>query len=165
MIFFEDRILRHLERAGGLKEILKVTENIRVFGAMEWQLEPAFAPHYSGRIYKPTQKNLINNLSRIIYHNGILHLHERVFEAMACGRPVIMNRTPYDDQPFGICSQFDPDEHFVFYDADDIAEVTAALLGDEDRRRRIGDRARERCLAGHTWRHRAEKILGDFLSR
>jgi hypothetical protein len=165
MIFFEDRVLRRLERAGGLMEILKVTQNIRLFGAVEWALDPAFAPHYSGRVYKPSQKNLINNLSRIIFHNGILHQHERVFEAMACGRPVLMNRTPYDELPYGIRSHFDPDEHFVFHENDDIAEVTASLLKDDGRRERIGRQARERCLGGHTWRHRAEKILADFLSR
>jgi hypothetical protein len=165
MIFFEDRVLRRLERAGGIKEILKVTRNIRLFGAIEWRSDPVFSPYYSGIIDKPSHKNQINNLSRIIFHNGILHLHERVFEAMACGRTVIMNRTPYDELPFGIRSQFDPDEHFVFYDRDDIAEVTAALLRDDGRRERVGRQARERCLEGHTWRHRAGKILADFLSR
>jgi spore maturation protein CgeB len=165
MIFFEDRVVRYLERSGYIRDILRHTRNVRLFGAMEWQLDPEFVPHYSGRIYKPSQKNLISNLSRIVFHNGVLHLHERVFEAMASGRPVIMNRTPYDEMPYGIGAHFDLDEHFVFFGPDDVGDVTAALLADDERRRRIGAAARRRCLEGQTWNHRAEKILADFLSR
>jgi len=165
MIFFEDRVIRALDRSIFMKRIINLTNNVRIFGNGHWKNDPILCNYFGGPVYKPDQKLKIYNLSKVVFHNGVLHMHERVFEAMACGRPVLMNTTPYDNTPSGIAYHFTPDEHFIFFDAGNLEEVTHALLRDEPRRRKIGEQARERCLAGHTWRHRAEKILNDYLSR
>jgi spore maturation protein CgeB len=98
-------------------------------------------------------------------HNGKLAMHERVLELMAAQRPVIINATPQDDLVFGINHNFTPDEDFVAFHGHDADAVLPGLLGDEARRRRLGQNARRRILAAHTWHHRAHQVVDDFLSR
>ena len=75
----------------------------------------------------------------------------RLFEAAACGVPVITDRWP------GIERFFEPGREIVVADGpQDI--VRALTLVDEDERRAIGEAARRRVLAEHTAAHRAEEL-------
>jgi spore maturation protein CgeB len=75
----------------------------------------------------------------------------RLFEAAACGTPIVSDPWP------GLASIFRPGEEIVV--AERTADVERALgdLG-EEARRAIGRRARERVLAEHTAAHRAEAL-------
>jgi spore maturation protein CgeB len=75
----------------------------------------------------------------------------RLFEAAACGVPVITDRWP------GLERFFVPGREILV--ADEQADVVRALaqLG-EDERRAIGDAARQRVLREHTAAHRAEEL-------
>ena len=75
----------------------------------------------------------------------------RLFEAAACGTPIISDRW------VGIESLFVPGEEIFLADSGD--EVLR-LLRDlpEDERRRVGERARQRVLAEHTAAHRAAEL-------
>ncbi|RYZ05062.1 MAG: glycosyltransferase [Comamonadaceae bacterium] len=75
----------------------------------------------------------------------------RLFEAAACGTPIISDRWA------GIESLFVPGEEIFLADSGD--EVLR-LLRDlpEDERRRVGERARQRVLAEHTAAHRAAEL-------
>ncbi len=165
MTFIHDRQFRAGGRGAFIKKLLPATRNIRLFGTGFWGNDPDLAPYYAGKVFKPSEKAAVINLSRIVYHYGAVMMHERVLEAMACGVPPIMNRTPNDYEPFGIGSHFTEGEHFLFYDEDNIAEVMRGLLTDEPLRRRMGEQGRQRILEGHTWMHRAQKILQDFGER
>ncbi|OIQ93705.1 hypothetical protein GALL_242960 [mine drainage metagenome] len=165
MTFVADRLFRAGGRGETLKKVLSVTRNVRLFGTGAWPADPVLSPYYAGRVFKPSEKAAVINLSRTVYHYGAVMMHERVLEAMACGVLPIMNRTPYDHEPFGICRHFAEGEHFLFYDENNIGEVLRALLADEPRRRRMGEQGRQRILERHTWRQRAEQILSDFQNR
>jgi spore maturation protein CgeB len=82
----------------------------------------------------------------------------RLFEAAACGTPVVT------DCWEGLETFFEPGrEILVARDADD---VTAALDLDSDERRQIGRRARERALSQHSAQVRAGelvKIVRDYV--
>jgi spore maturation protein CgeB len=76
----------------------------------------------------------------------------RLFEAAACGTPII------SDSWAGLDSLFTPGEEIL------IAETSQEVLSmlhelPEARRRSIGRRARERVLQGHTALHRARELL------
>lgn len=75
----------------------------------------------------------------------------RLFEAAACGTPVISDFWP------GIETFFKPDEEILISHS---ADETLVYLEDipELDRRRMGYRARERVLASHTTRHRAAEL-------
>jgi len=76
----------------------------------------------------------------------------RLFEAAACGTPIVSDRWE------GIETLFAPGREIVL--ADGPAEVLAVLRGmDEDERRALADRARARILAEHTAAHRAEQLV------
>jgi spore maturation protein CgeB len=83
----------------------------------------------------------------------------RLFEAAACGVPII------SDLWEGLDQFFEPDDELIVARcADDV--VDALGLNDEERRR-IGKRARERALSEHTAAQRAiqmENTLGSVLS-
>ncbi|HEY0970189.1 MAG TPA: glycosyltransferase [Gemmatimonadales bacterium] len=85
----------------------------------------------------------------------------RLFEAAACATPIISDRWA------GIETLFEPGSEIVL--ADVSADVLRALREtQEDERRRIGERARERVLAEHTAAHRAEQLEAyalELLSR
>jgi spore maturation protein CgeB len=75
----------------------------------------------------------------------------RLFEAAACGVPVITDRWP------GLERFFAPDVEILV--ADESADVVRALTRiDADERRAIGEAARRRVLAEHTAAHRAEEL-------
>jgi spore maturation protein CgeB len=76
----------------------------------------------------------------------------RLFEAAACGTPVISDR--WD----GIEEFFEPGKEILLTSTS--AEVTRYLRDlSEGERRDIGDRARARVLAGHTAQHRAQELV------
>lgn len=75
----------------------------------------------------------------------------RLFEAAACGTAMISDRWA------GLDQIFTPGEEILI--ADDTADVVALIEGlDEDRRRQIGARARQRVLAEHTAAARADQL-------
>ena len=80
----------------------------------------------------------------------------RLFEAAACGVPIISDR--WD----GLETLLAPGREIVL--ADTAAEVLAVLRGmDEDERLAMASRARARILAEHTAAHRAEQLVGYAL--
>jgi spore maturation protein CgeB len=75
----------------------------------------------------------------------------RLFEAAACGTPIVSDRWQ------GIEDLFVPGREIVL--ADSTAQALDVLRGwGEDERLRMAERARERILAGHTAAHRAEQL-------
>ncbi|MFT3917276.1 MAG: glycosyltransferase [Anaeromyxobacteraceae bacterium] len=77
----------------------------------------------------------------------------RLFEAAACGVPVISDPWP------GLSSVFAPGrELLVAHGAADVIEVLDTMP--EEARRALGERARRRVLAEHTAAHRAEALEG-----
>ena len=80
----------------------------------------------------------------------------RLFEAAACGTPIISDRWP------GLESVLAPGREIVL--ASTAAEVVSVLrsLG-EDERMELAQRARARILAAHTAAHRAEQLEGYAL--
>ena len=75
----------------------------------------------------------------------------RLFEAAACGTPIVSDRWS------GIESLFVPGEEIFL--ADTTADVSRLLRElPEDERRRVGERARVRVLAAHTAAHRAAEL-------
>jgi spore maturation protein CgeB len=75
----------------------------------------------------------------------------RLFEAAACGVPIISDRWA------GIETLFEPGEEILLADSSD--DVLAFLRDTSDaERRRIGERARRRILAQHTAAHRAADL-------
>jgi len=74
----------------------------------------------------------------------------RLFEAAACGTPALSDRWP------GLNDLFPEGDAIV--PVDTAADVTAALRMDDDERSRIGCRARQIVLAGHTGERRAETL-------
>ncbi len=160
---FSNRVLR-LERVSLMHAVLRATQNVAVFGTGYWRVEPKLSPHWGGVVTRYSDKNAINNMSSLVFHNGF-GMHERVLEAMAAGRPVLVSRTPFDDAPGGLNQYFEPGRDFVLYDVETVEDVVRETLRDRERLRRIGENARARTVAEHTWRQRAEKILRDFHDR
>ena len=81
-------------------------------------------------------------------------LSQRVFDASACGTPVITEWSPE------IENLFDPEEELLcFRHPEEAREMKERCLQDPDKARKMGEKARKRVLAHHTYRHRAEQIL------
>jgi spore maturation protein CgeB len=74
----------------------------------------------------------------------------RLFEAAACGTPIISDRWA------GLETLLVPGREILL--ADETADVLAALAMGEDERLRLSERARARILADHTAAHRAAEL-------
>jgi spore maturation protein CgeB len=74
----------------------------------------------------------------------------RLFEAAACGTPIV------SDPWAGLETIFRPASEIVIAQSSD--DVVAALSMTEDERSRLGAAGRARCLAGHTAAHRAAEL-------
>jgi spore maturation protein CgeB len=81
-------------------------------------------------------------------------LTQRMFDASACGRPVLTEFSPE------IESLFDPEkEVLVFHDIEEAQEMKKWIFTHPQTATERGDRARTHVLALHTYRHRAVQIL------
>jgi spore maturation protein CgeB len=80
----------------------------------------------------------------------------RLFEAAACGTPVITEFWP------GLDKFFTPDEEILISHSPDETLIYLEEISELERRR-LGYRARERVLARHTSRHRAAELEGYVL--
>jgi spore maturation protein CgeB len=75
----------------------------------------------------------------------------RLFEAAACGTPIVSDRWP------GLESLLVPHQEILLVDRTaDVLEILRRT--GEDERLRIAERARERILAEHTAAHRAAEV-------
>jgi len=82
----------------------------------------------------------------------------RVFEIAACGACQVV------DGKKDILDLFTDQVHLAsFQSAAELREVVISLLGDRDRRLRIGRAGREAVLAHHTWEHRVRFLAGQVL--
>jgi spore maturation protein CgeB len=80
----------------------------------------------------------------------------RLFEAAACGTPVISDRWP------GIETIFEPGtEILLVSDAREVSQILRDIP--EERRLAIADKARRRILADHTPDHRARQLEAYYL--
>jgi len=84
-------------------------------------------------------------------------LTQRVFDASACGSPVVAEWAPE------IEALFDPENELsIFYSLNGAVEMKELCLRDLQGAQRKAGRARQRVLAHHTYYHRAEQILKEL---
>lgn len=89
--------------------------------------------------------------------NLLAGLNQRIFEASACGRPVLNDAMPDLER----C--FDPQrEVLVWRELDELNEIAARVTRDPVLSARVGEAARRRVLAEHTWRHRLRAMVQDL---
>jgi spore maturation protein CgeB len=81
----------------------------------------------------------------------------RLFDALACGTPVVSDHLPELSQLFG-------DAVATYTDAASLGRAVQHALDDPIGARRCADEGRELVLAGHTFDHRATELL-DALAR
>jgi spore maturation protein CgeB len=85
---------------------------------------------------------------------GRTGLTQRIFDASACGSPVLTEWSPELE------TLFDPgDELLCFHNLEQAVEKKKCYLTDPKAARKVGEKARLRVLAHHTYRHRAARIL------
>lgn len=95
------------------------------------------------------------NITRKAHASVYASSTSRPFELAALQCCIVSN--PYE----GIEEWFEPGkELFVVHDADEAIETYRWLLTHDEERRRIGERARQRVLAQHTFQHRARELVG-----
>jgi spore maturation protein CgeB len=81
-------------------------------------------------------------------------LTQRIFDASACGVPVLTEWSPEME------SLFNPGEEvFWFHNLDSALKIKERILQDPQDARKKGKRAKHRILSQHTYRHRAQVIL------
>lgn len=162
---FEQSLLRAYDRARLLDAALAVSQSLRIFGpAIVWHMWSQYSPYYVRfldvqsdvfDVYRSTRINLHNN------PNGF-GMHSRVLDCMACGGVILNIESPYDRLPGGISTAFEPGVHYISCTLGDFPECARSWLQNEEGRRAMGAAARKAVLARHTWRHRAEQIVGDM---
>ena len=94
---------------------------------------------------------------RLVF-NRSLHrdVNMRVFEALACGRPLLTDRL---DAECGLQELFTDGEHVILYDDATLEETARRWLADPEAAEGIGAAGREHVFAHHTYDHRARTIL------
>lgn len=157
----EEYFPRLADRTRMLDTILGLSDKVGFFGTGPWDAWPRYARHFGGYINRQSKLALVFRRTRVNLHNSGTGIHTRVFDCLACGAPILVNKSPYDGTQFGLDRHFEPGRHYIEYDFETLADVAAAALADDDGRARIGAEAAAAIRAGHTWRHRAEQILRD----
>lgn len=105
-------------------------------------------------VLDPTRVELMPDAATDAYR-----ITPRAFMAAACAVPALVEeRCPLE-------GAFVPGEEIATFDGtpEGVVAVARELLGDGARRERMGEAARRRLLASHTWVHRARQVLGDVV--
>jgi spore maturation protein CgeB len=85
---------------------------------------------------------------------GRTGLTQRIFDASACGSPILAEWSPELE------TLFDPGEEVQFFhNLEEAVEKKECYLSDPKAARKAGEKAMLRVLAQHTYRHRAARIL------
>jgi len=162
--FCDEYFPRLQDRRRMLDTVLTVSSRVGFFGTGPWEMWPEFSRHFGGYINRPSKLALVYRRTRVNLHNAAVGVHPRVFDCMASGGAILVNKSPYDGTPHGLDWYFEAGRHYIEYDIDTLAETAANALSDEARRRRLGAAAAAAVRAGHTWRDRAAQIIEDAKS-
>jgi spore maturation protein CgeB len=85
---------------------------------------------------------------------GRTGLTQRIFDASACGSPILAEWSPELE------TLFDPGEEVQFFhNLEEAVDKKERYLSDPKAARKAGEKAMLRVLAQHTYRHRAARIL------
>lgn len=125
-----------------------------------WPANVAYQPHLPPAEHRAfyNRQRFTLNITRADMVRAGWSPSVRLFEAAACGTPIVSDRWA------GLETLFVPGQEIVL--ADDAADVLAVLRGmPEDERLAMADAARHRILAEHTAAHRAEQLVGYVLER
>ena len=115
-----------------------------------------YANTYLGRA-DPSRIGEIYGRAKVVFNRSVRNdVNMRYFEAMGAGA-VLVTDSARDN---GVEELFTPGEDFLEY-RDDASLIAAidSVLADEGKREEIGARAQKHVLSGHTYRHRAERIV------
>ena len=121
--------------------------------ATEWPSNVEYRPHLPPAEHRAfyNRQRFTLNITRADMIAAGWSPSVRLFEAAACGTPIVSDRWA------GLDSVLAPGREILL--ASSAAEVLAVLTGfGEDERLALADRARARILAGHTAAHRAEQL-------
>ena len=161
--YFSQTYPRLLDRQYYINEILKVSEDIELYG-LNWNLYPKYAQFYHGNlnnqedlftVYQKSCMNLCNNT------HG-LGLHSRTLECMGVGGFIFMHSSPNENLPGGMLTAFEPGIHYGSFDHDDIQEQARYWLYNSRRRTIICAQAKKIIADKHTWRDRAKQVINDL---
>jgi glycosyltransferase involved in cell wall biosynthesis len=161
---FDDHLLRLVDRFEAAQGMLAATSNVAFIGNDGWAQWPQFAPFYGGSHDRPRDLADVYRKARVIVHDSNTSMHHRVMEAMACGRPVLVNRNLHDGTFADIRRYFEEGEDFLVYDHATLGESLATALSDKWRLEKIGRNAARKIRKRHRWRDRAAQIAKDFAS-
>ncbi len=132
-----------------------VGEDGGVFGDRGWH--EITGDLYRGKVaYGDDLRRLYNGVGFVLdirQPQARTGLTQRMFDASACGRPVLTEFSPE------IESFFDPEKEFlVFHTLEEAQEMKKFILTHPQKAMERGARARAHVLALHTYRHRASQI-------
>jgi len=141
---------RHMDAYSSLKEFVEqsgITNNVKFPGLVS-QEEKLDYLHRATIYVQPTKHEAF----------GVA-----IAEAMSCGLPVISSRVGAVPEVLGDCGLYaDPD------DPKELADKIMLLLRNEDLRKELGEKARERILQNFTYQRRKQeiqKVLNEVLGR
>lgn len=157
--FFDERLVRILERRAVLQALLRVSTSFRIFGPNTWKSWPDFEPYYGQYLDDQADMRRVFQSTCVNLHSSGLGMHFRVLDCMASGGVVLVNETPRQSQPGGLAQHFEPGGHYVPYTPGNVDEIARELLFNESRCKKIAKAAANEVLARHTWTHRAKQIL------
>ncbi|HTD58381.1 MAG TPA: glycosyltransferase, partial [Solirubrobacteraceae bacterium] len=86
------------------------------------------------------------------------YISNRIYDALACGAFVISDEVPGLSERFG-------EAVACFRSPEELHELIDRFLGDPHERHRRGELGRQMVLAGHTFAHRVEEMLGFIEER
>lgn len=164
MYDISSRAMRQARRETFLNHCLTLSDSLIIYGTQNWQQYPLFQDKYIRFVEKPTELNQVIQEAHILLHDGN-YPHFRTFDAMAAGTvvaaaaPSVRSDTPMDDwETLGFEKNIDYIE-VDFYASD---TTLGRLLSDKKFLADVAYNGREKILSGHTWAHRASRVINDL---
>jgi len=119
-------------------------------------LKQTFPNYFVGRAFGDEMCRVYAG-SRVVFNRSVRDdVNMRVFEALACGRPLLTNALDHNGLDRLLSENID---YVAYRNSDDLLARMEALLSNEDRRRALSRSGRETVLTRHTYAHRMSAVL------
>jgi len=163
-------VISPLKRTDMIWSLINSGINVQLYGDKMWVAaggkvlsgDPRLTQHYKGSWDNWSTVHTLFEKSRINFSNHIVrspgYLNDRVFMVMGVGGFLLLDNQPEIDK------FFTDGEDLVYYsDITDFKNKASYYLKNPDARNKIGENARKKILAQHTYAHRVDYLL-DVLS-
>jgi spore maturation protein CgeB len=148
-----------------MQQLAKAGISFEVYGN-NWEKYQDTAPYARGCAPNGDFLNRLHSRTKICINNSAqVSFHMRALEIMASGAFMLSRRIPLANDIMPLTDLFDEKTEIAFFDETNLVEQVTYYLAQDALRQDMAQAALTKLKQAHSYRHRAEQLLGEIQAR